>query len=799
MNARQEHNISEEPIGLTSKEAGERLQHFGPNAVAEVPLRISSMLLKKFWGVIPWMLEAAIVLDIILGRFSEAAIIMALLLFQALLGFNQESRSRAALALLKKRLSVTARVKRDGKWQTVAAAGLVPDDIVHLRVGDIVPADISLTDGGVSVDQSQLTGESLPIDGRSGSTVYSGSLLRQGEATGIVVATGTATYFGKTAQLVQLARSPRRLQLLIMEIAKYLLVLDIALILILVIVAVVQGTSLSSMVPFALMLLVVSVPVMLPPMFTMSSAMGASKLAQKGVLTTRLSAIEDAATMDVFCTDKTGTITQNRLSVVQVESFSEVSVDEVLRLAALASAESTQDPIDIAVIEAAKKQGLLKNASQRVSFLPFDPMTKRAEVDISENGRTMRVIKGAPSILAELTHTLWSDVSDVVGRLSGEGERVIAVASGFSSTLKLEGFIALADPPREDSAQFINELANQGVRVILVTGDGEMTARSIAAKVGITGDIAAPGTIQEGLDPETAIRFGVFTNIFPHEKKILVQVLQKGGHVVGMAGDGVNDAPALAQADIGIATANATDVAKAAASLVLTGPGLAEIITAVKVSRSIYQRMQTWVLAMIIRKASIPPFLALSLLLFGAFALNPLLIVLFMLFGDIATFALSTDNVTPSSKPNRWIIRSLVTMGSGIAILFFLLDYFVFWLGNNALNLGLGETQTLVFVWLVFAGAQAILYVSRTTVRPFWSRPFPSRTLLLVSIFDIALAALMANQGWLMSPLPLSLISGMVALAVMFLVGADLFKLMMMRLSTWFGAEAPEEGQHARS
>ncbi len=760
------------PEGLTSAEAAERLQQYGPNAIVEAPTRSGIMLLQRFWGVIPWMLEAAIILDLILARWAEATVIAALLVFQAGLGFYQERRAKRAVALLRQRLSINARVRRDGRWQTIAAADLVPEDLVHLRAGDIVPADISVTDGTISVNQAQLTGESLPIEDHPGSTTYTGSLVTRGEATGVVTATGSRTYFGKTAELVRLARAPRRLQRLTVQIARYLLALDIVLILVVVAATVILETSLVNMVPFALMLLVASVPVTLPSMFTMSAALGARGLAAKGILATRLSAVEDAAVMDVLLLDKTGTITENRLAVQQAEPSTSTTEGDLLRLAALASDEATQDPLDLAVIEAARKRGLPGNQPPRLSFEPFDPATRRSEVRVRENDQVVRIIKGEPATVAELTQTPWSAIADRVARLSADGARVLAVASGPDSALHFRGLIAFADPPREDSAALISELVKQGVRIVLVTGDGEATARAIAAKVGIQGEVAPAGTIHEGFDPEATTRFSVFPAVYPNEKFLLVQALQQAGHVVGMTGDGVNDAPALGQADVGIAVSSATDVAKSAASLVLTRPGLAEIVMAVKGSRTIYQRMQTWVIAMITRKASIPPFLALGLLVFGAFVLNPLLIVLFMLLGDIATFALAWDRVVPSSKPNRWIVSALAVTGSGLAVLLLVMSGVVFWLGRDVFGMSASAAQTLTYVWLVIAGGQAALYAARAR-GAFWSRPLPGRGLLLASAFDIILATLMASLGWLMTAIPLLYIGGLLLFALVFLVLGD--------------------------
>jgi len=642
--------------GLTSGDAAKRLLEYGPNTVAEARPRDVGTLARKFWGVIPWMLELAILVDLVLGRWIEAIIIAALLGFQALLGFYQEGRAQRALALLRQHLTINARVRRDGQWQVLPAAGLVPGDLVHLRAGDVVPADVQLTEGELSVDQSQLTGESLPVAAQPGQAAYAGSLVGRGEATGVVTATGGRTYYGKTASLVRTAEAPRRLELLTVAIARYLVALDVVLVVAVVAAIVLRGTSLLDALPFVLLLLVASVPIAMPAMFTMSSALGASMLADKGILTTRLSAVQDAAVMDVLCLDKTGTLTENHLSVGALQAFAPTTSDDLLRLAALASEEATQDPIDLAVLEAARARGLLANPPPRVRFVPFDPSTKRSEVTTRQGEQVVRIVKGEPGTIAELVRAPWSELADDVGRLSADGSRVLAIASGPDGNLAIAGLLALVDPPRPDSAALVAHLKEQGVRVLLVTGDGEATARAIASRVGITGEVAPTGTLHADLDPAVAERYSVFSRVLPQDKFFLVQALQKAGHVVGMTGDGVNDAPALRQADVGIAVASATDVAKAAASLVLTRPGLGEILMAIDGSRRIYQRMQAWLLAMVTRKMGIPPFLALGVLLFGVFALNPTAMILFMLTGDIATFALAGDRVIPARTPDRWIV-----------------------------------------------------------------------------------------------------------------------------------------------
>jgi H+-transporting ATPase len=762
------------PAGLTAAEAAERLQQFGPNVVARMRPRGMGALLGKFWGVVPWMLEGAIVLDLVLGRRVEAIVIAGLLVFNALVGFMQEGRAQKALALLRQRLTVTARVRRDERWRELPAAQLVPGDLVRLRMGDVVPADVQLTDGQVQVDQSQLTGESLPVEHQAETTTYAGSLVSRGEATGVVTATGARTYLGKTAELVRVAEAPRRVELLIVRIAKYLGALVIVLAVAVLAATMLQGKPLIEMLPFGLMLLVASVPVALPMMFTMSAALGAHALAESGVLVTRLSAIQDAAAMDVLCLDKTGTITENRLTVGTVEAFAGATADDVLRLAALASDEATQDPIDLAILQAARERGLIATAPTRLVFVPFDPITKRSEVSIRQDNQLLRIVKGAPAALAELVNAPRAEVAAAVAQLSADGSRVLAVATGDESSLRIAGLIALSDPPRSDSAALIADLRSRGVRVLLVTGDGEATARAVAAKVGITGEVAPAGTLRENLDLAAAARFEIFPGVYPQDKFFLVQAFQKAGHVVGMTGDGVNDAPALRQADVGIAVASATDVAKAAASLVLTRPGLGEIVMAIEGSRRIYQRMLTFARTMISMKLGIPPFLALGLVLFGAFVVDPLMIVLLFVSTDIVMMTVSMDRVSASPAPDKWAMRPLMLAGMALATLLFLLNNAVFWTGTNVLQLGAAQTRTLVFVWLVF-GVQAIIYVNRVRGY-FWTIP-PGRMVILATLFDLIMVTLLATQGWLMASIPPHLVGGMLLLAILFLVVADQFKV----------------------
>ncbi len=611
--------------GLTGAEAARRLQEYGPNTVREERLNPLLVFFGKFWAPVPWMLEATIALQLAFGKRDEAIIIAVLLVFNSLLSFVQEAHSNKALALLRKRLSIQARVFRDDRWQLLPAQEIVPGDAVHLRMGDIAPADIHLLEGEVLLDQSALTGESLPVEASPGGTAYAGATVKRGETTGEVTATGQRTYFGKTAELVRTAKTVSHLQQIVFTIVKYMVFLDVILVAALLIYALYTGIALAEMILFVLILLVASVPVALPATFAVATALGAVELVKSGVLITRLSAIEEAAAMDVLCSDKTGTITKNQMALATLRAFSPYQEDDLLRFAALASDDATQDPIDVAIRNAAQTRGLLSGPWQRLRFVPFDSQTKRSEAVFQQDGQPLRVVKGAPQPIAAFVSGA-PDLSADVERLAADGYRVLAVAVGTESALHLAGLVALADAPREDSKQLVQNLRDLGVRVVMVTGDGPATARAIATQVGI-GDRACPLEILRG----DGIRKGVqdcdlIAGVFPEDKFRLVQALQEAGHVTGMTGDGINDAPALKQAEVGIAVANATDVARAAASIVLTNPGLSDVVATVETSRRIYQRMLTYTLNKIVKTIEIAFYLSLGIILTGTFAITPVLI-----------------------------------------------------------------------------------------------------------------------------------------------------------------------------
>ena len=716
--------------------------------------------LAKFWTPVPWMLEAAIVLELVSAKYAEAAIIAALLLFNAALGFFQETRAQATLAALKSKLALSASVRRDGAWKTVPAAELVPGDIVKLSLGGVVAADVRLTGGEVLLDQSMLTGESIPIEARPGLQTYAGALIRRGEAVAEVTATGIRTKFGRTAELVRTAHVVSSQQKAVLRVVRNLAVLNGVAFVLLLVCAYLLKMAFADIVPLALTAILASIPVALPATFTLGSAIGARSLAKLGVLLTRLTALDEAATITVLCADKTGTLTRNRLSVTAVLAMPDSNTAQVLALAALASSDGGQDPVDQA-IRAADKAQAPTDRPRLVKFVPFDPETKMSEATVADSGgTTRRVIKGAFVVVGALAQP--SPTATVTAKdFEGQGYRVLAVAAGPPTAMKLMGLIALSDPPRADSSQLVTDLRGLGVRTVMVTGDAPTTAAIVARAVGIDGATSPPGPIPATLRPET---FSIFAGVLPEDKYKLVKAFQTGGHAIGMCGDGANDAPALRQAQIGIAVSTATDVAKSAAGLVLTQPGLAGIVAAVKEGRVTFQRIQTYTLNSIVKKMLAVLFLIVGLLMTGQAVLTPLLMVIVMITGDFLGMALTTDHVRPSPVPNAWRIGHLTMAGAIIAIC--LLGFFssVLAFGKSELGLGIESLRTLAFLALVFGG-QATLYALRDR-RHFWGSR-PSLWLAVSSVADIVIASSLAVEGIAMTALPIAVIVGTLATALL--------------------------------
>src|SRR5271166_4062237 len=765
-------SVNDVPLstGLTSDEARRRLEKFGPNAVPDTALHPLRRALTKFWAPVPWMLEAAIVLELVLGKYAEAAIIAGLLAFNAALGFFQEGRAQATLAALKSRLALNASVRRDNVWATMPAAGLVPGDVVKLSVGAVVAADVRLTEGEILLDQSMLTGESIPIEAGPGLQTYAGALVRRGEAVAEVTATGAGTKFGRAAELVRTAHVESSKQKAVLRVVRNLALFNGTLIVILVVYAWVHAMPLADIIALMLTAVLASIPVALPATFTLAAAVGARSLAKQGVLPTRLSAVDEAASIDVLCADKTGTLTRNALTVTIVRPMPGFDDAHVLALAALASSDGGQDPVDGAIRMAAASKAVA-DAPRLIKFAAFDPAKKMSEATATgSTGSPQRIVKGASAVvigLAEPSPTATATANE----LEAKGFRVLAVAAGPPTAVKLAGLIALSDPPRPDSAVLVSELHGLGVRTVMVTGDAPATAAIVAKAVGLDGAICPPGPIPDAVHPE---QFAVFAGVLPEDKYKLVKAFQKGGHTVGMCGDGANDAPALRQAQMGIAVSMATDVAKSAAGMVLTEPGLAGIVAAVEEGRTTFQRILSYTLNSITKKTVQVLFLAIGLLMTGHAILTPLLMVLIMITGDFLGMSLTTDNVRPSPAPNAWRIGNLTIAGviMGLGELAFCVAVFAY--GVYRMGFTAGALQTLGFVVVVF-GNQATTYTNRER-RHLWSSR-PSIWLLISSVADLLIASTLAVGGIAMTPLPAWLVASTLAAAAAFAILLDLVKV----------------------
>jgi H+-transporting ATPase len=716
------------------------------------------------------LLEASIVLEIALHKYYEAAVIAALLVFNAALAYFQESRAQATLAALKSRLALNASVQRDGAWKTVPAAELVCGDLVKLSLGGVVAADVHLTGGSVELDQSMLTGESLPIEAGPGADTFAGALVRRGEATAAVTATGVRTKFGRTAELVRTAHVVSTQQKAVLKIVRNLAIFNSAVIVAIGIYAYTHAMPRSEIVPLLLTSVLAVIPVALPATFTLAAAVGARALAKLGVLPTRLTAVDEAASIDVLCSDKTGTLTRNALSVTSVRPMPGIDEARVLGMAALASSEGGQDPVDEAIRAAASH----KPASQLpklAAFVPFDPVKKTSEATATdERGSAVRIVKGAFTAVVALTAPSPAAAA-IADELEKQGFRVLAVAEGSKDSMQVIGLIALSDPPRTDSISLITELHTLGVRTVMVTGDAPVTAAIVAHAVGLNGAVCPPGKLPEVINPED---FAVFAGILPEGKYDLVKAFQNSGHTVGMCGDGANDAPALRQAQIGIAVSTATDVAKSAAGVVLTEAGLGGIVAAVKEGRITFQRILTYTLNSVQKKIFQVLLLAVGLVMTGHAVLTPMLMVIVMITGDFLAMSLTTDRVRPSITPNSWDIGRITGAGVILGICFLAFSTAILAVGKFELHFGIAALQTLSVVGIVF-GSQVTTYVIRGRQRLWGLRP--SLMLVLSSVADVLIISTLATWGIAMAPLPIAVIACEFAVAIAFGAILDVVKI----------------------
>ena len=756
-----EKKLGSSPDGLSGDEAKKRLAQYGPNEITEKKTNPFLKFLTYFWGPIPWMIEIAVILSGVVGHWPDFFIILLLLVSNAVVGFWEERQAGNAIAALKAKLAIKAKVKRDGKWTDPAAREVVPGDVIRLRLGDIVPADARLLAGDpVEVDQSALTGESLPAERKPGEAVFSGSIIRRGEIEALVYATGAKTYFGKTAQLVEEAHTVSHFQRAVLKIGDYLIILAVFLVAVIITVALFRGDPILSTLQFALVLTVAAIPVAMPTVLSVTMAVGARLLAKKEAIVTRLAAIEELAGVDILCSDKTGTLTQNKLTLGDPFTLNGIPADQVILWAALASRAEDKDTIDLAVIGGVKDDQALKGY-QVVHFQPFDPVHKRTEATVKGgDGKQFFVAKGAPQVILQMAANagdIKPAVEKAVDEFAGRGFRSLGVArADEEGKWQFAGVLPLFDPPREQAKATIASARQMGVNVKMVTGDQIAIARETARQLGMGTNILDASGLGDTKHHETAAsaeaieKADGFAQVFPEHKFHIVDVLQQRGHIVGMTGDGVNDAPALKKADCGIAVSGATDAARAAASIVLLASGLSVIIDAIKESRRIFQRMNSYAIYRIAETLRVLFFMTLAILVFNFYPLTAVMIVMLALLNDGAILSIAYDSVHYKDKPEAWNMRLVLGISTVLGVIGVVAAFGLFYLGERVFHLDRAHIQTLMYLKLSVAGHLTI-FLTRTR-GPFWSIR-PAKILWLAVLGTQTLATLIAVYGLFMTPL----------------------------------------------
>jgi H+-transporting ATPase len=747
-----------ESAGLSEAEAARRLAQYGENVLVEHHVSVLERLVQFFWGPIPWMIEIAALLSGLLQHWADLAIILTMLFINAGVGFWQEFKADNAIALLKQRLALKARVLRDGVWKDIEAKLLVPGDVVLVKLGNIVPADLKLIGGAyLSVDQAALTGESLPVDKKIGDDAYSGSIAKQGEMTGLVTATGMNTYFGKTAHLVEQAKTVSHFQRAVLRIGNFLILVTVGLVLVIGVAAVFRRDPLLETLQFALILTVASIPVALPAVLSVTMAIGAERLASFKAIVSRLVAIEEMAGMDILCSDKTGTLTRNELTLGDIEPAPNVAPAELMEVAALASRRDAPDAIDAAILVRAPSAESL-DAYAVKAFRPFDPVAKRAEADIERDGKLFKVAKGAPQVIIDLCDPSADErkaIGASVDRDAAKGFRTLGVArTDPSGKWRFLGLLPLFDPPRDDSAETIATTRSMGVDVKMVTGDHEAIARQIAGELNLGQNIVVADSVfgQDGAEGQLSriVAADGFARVFPEHKFKIVKALQSAGHIVGMTGDGVNDAPALKQADIGIAVSGATDAARAAADLVLTAPGLSVITTAIEEARRIFERMNSYAIYRIAETMRLLLFMTASILIFNFYPVTAIMVVLLALLNDLPIMMIAYDNAPIAAKPVRWDMARVLTIASTLGLYGVIESFGLFWIVRDYLHLPSPIVQALIFLKLLVSGHMTI-YLTRNK-GPVWERPWPSWKLVVPAEATQLVGTLAVVYGWFMAP-----------------------------------------------
>jgi H+-transporting ATPase len=805
--------------GLTREEAEKRLAQYGYNEIPEKEESAFRRMIRRFWGPIAWMIEIAAILSAAVRRWEDFGIIMVLLLTNAFIDFWQESKALSALKVLKEKLAKKAIVMRDGAFMTVDSRELVPGDIIKIRIGDVIPADVKLSGGDyIQADQSALTGESLPVNKKKGEIAYSNSVVKQGEMQAVVVNTALNTFFGKTVALVARAEREEKshFQKAVVGIGNYLILLTVFLATLILIVAMFRQENMIEILRFTLVLTVAAIPVALPAVLSVTMAVGAMHLAKKQAIVSRLVAVEELAGVDVLCSDKTGTLTQNRMTVAEPLAIGSFTVNEVMIFAALCSREENNDPIETPVFEYCREKGLTDELKKyrQVSFTPFDPVGKRTEATVKSGSKSFIVTKGAPQVVLDLCigQEECEGIEEKVEALAEDGYRTLGVGIKHPGEdhISFAGLIPLFDPPREDSGQTIEVAKGLGLDVKMVTGDNMAIARHIGEILGIGGGILDAGDLKGAdtrefvllgeviakalyrrLSPEASERdirkfskeimrelektFETvemptghvekheseiiemiegavgFAQVFPEDKYLIVDKLQKGGHIVGMTGDGVNDAPALKKADAGIAVSGATDAARAAADVVLLAPGLSVIVDAIEGARVTFERMKSYSIYRIAETIRVILFMTASIIIFNFYPVTAIMIIILAFLNDLPILAIAYDRTKVNEKPVRWNMREVLVVSTVLGIMGVIASFGIFYIAERYMRLSSHVVQSFIFLKLAVAGHLTI-FVTRTEGH-FWKKPYPSSLLFWAALLTKIAATLFAVYGWFVAPI----------------------------------------------
>jgi H+-transporting ATPase len=782
--------------GLSDAEAQALRARWGANAIERRRTHPLLKFLSFFWGAIPWMIEIAAVLAAFARKWADLSIIAAMLVINATVGFFEEHKADRAIEALEKRLALVARVLRDGKWRDLPAAELVPGDVVSVRLGNIVPADLKLAGAGfLAVDQSALTGESLPVDKKAGDAAYSGSIVRTGEMSGVVTATGSRTYFGKTARLVEAAETRSHFQKAVLEIGNFLILVTLGLVLLILGVALFRHAALIDTLLFALILTVAAIPVALPAVLSVTMAAGAARLAGMKAIVSRLVSIEEMAGADVLCSDKTGTLTKNELTLGDPVVLGG-DVSDLLLAAALTCRADDGDAIDAAVLARSDRDRL--RGYEILHFEPFDPVRKRADAEVRQGGVTFRVSKGAPQAILDIASAddeLRHRVQRRTDELAARGYRVLGVARDRGDGWKLLGLLPLFDPPRDDAPATIDAARAMGLQVRMVTGDHVAIARETARKLHLGANIVVAQDVFDehgnAVRPSAIDRADGFAQVFPEHKFAIVRELQRRGHIVGMTGDGVNDAPALKQADVGIAVSGATDAARAAADLVLTARGLSVITRAVEEARRIFERMTSYSVYRIAETIRVMLFMTTSILVFDFYPVTAVMIVLLAILNDVPIMMIAYDNAPVAPRPVRWNMKRVLTLSVVLGVLGVVASFGIFWFARERLHLAPDVVRTVVFLKLLVAGHMTI-YITRNA-GPLWQRPWPSWKLVVATETTQLLGTLAAVYGWFVTPIGWKWALVVWGYAIAWLLVNSTVKTMVNRL---LGFENKPEARH---